>query len=83
MAKFLSFKFLRDLIFAQTEHARYKIHMLWKLHVFKFLRFLTFAKIKSQQTFPVIRYNKMVTAKYEGLKSSFNSQESKHVSQKP
>ncbi len=28
VAKFLSFKFLRDLIFAQTEHAQYKMHML-------------------------------------------------------
>ncbi len=28
VAKFLSFKFLRDLIFAQTEHAQYKMHVL-------------------------------------------------------
>ena len=56
MAKVLSFKFLRDLIFAQTEHAQYKMHVFWKLHVFKISRFLTFAKIKSQQTFPDIRY---------------------------
>ncbi len=56
VAKFLSFKFLHDLIFAQTEHAHYKMHVLGKLHVLKFSRFLTFAKIKSRQTFPVIGY---------------------------
>ena len=28
VAKFLSFKFLRDLIFEQTEHAQYKMHVL-------------------------------------------------------
>ena len=52
VTKFFSLKFLRDLIFAQTEHAQYKMHIL---HVVKFSRFI-FAKIKSQQTHPVIRY---------------------------
>ena len=28
VAKFLSFKFLHDLIFEQTEHAQYKMHVL-------------------------------------------------------
>ena len=46
MAKFLSFKFLSDLI----QNA-----CVMKFTVVKFSRFLTFAKIKSQQTFPVIR----------------------------
>ncbi len=31
--KLFIFKFLRDFIFAKTEHAQYKIHLLWKLHV--------------------------------------------------
>ena len=60
MAKFFSFKFLRDLIFARFNFranracAIQNAHVM-KLHV-KFSRFFTFAKMKSQQTFPVIRY---------------------------